>query len=86
MNALALFLSYLAFAVGIYWICKIEIPAPNSTPFVFYYAVTAAILLPLIGIISIKFGDLLIFRILGWMYLVLWAIAVLRFLDLMLSE
>lgn len=87
LHVIALFLFYVAFGILIYWVFEIDIPFPVRIKNSSFVAIGTFFLLPIIGLICIKFSKVTrVNRALGYLYLALWMISVIRFVDIILTR
>jgi hypothetical protein len=88
LHGIGIFLAYVAIGVILKWIFEISIPVPfGSIVKSVALAVAVLILMPVIGVISIKFsGSKKIDKIIGYAYLILWVLVILRSLVLIFSK
>lgn len=87
LHIVALFLCYVVVGILIYWIFQINIPLPTKIRNSSFVAIGTFFLLPVIGGICIKFCK--VFKgnkPLGYLYLILWIIALARFLSVILTK
>jgi len=86
VHLLAILLSYSALAVVIYHWFKISIPLPEALDKSNYLAAATVILLPVLGFICIRYGNDRVHKILGYIYLILWLLAMLRFFNILSNK
>lgn len=73
-----LILFYGAVCIIFAWIFKFYLPLPPTLNKSLLYAKIVLIVLPIIGVLSIKFGGRKIYLIIGYIYFFTWAIVILR--------
>lgn len=87
LHIIALFLCYVAFGILIYWVFQRHIPLLVTVKNSYFVAIGTFFLLPIIGIVCIKFSEVIkVNRPLGYLYLVLWMVAVMRFINIILTR
>jgi hypothetical protein len=77
-----LFLSYAAFGILIYWLFEIDIPLSIEVRNSSFIGIGVFLLLPIMGMACIKFNEVIKGnKALGYLYLILWMIAIIRFVS-----
>ena len=82
LHLLGIFLLYFAVGIAIYWIFTIEVPFGEPGVLAMPIAFGVIFILPVIGFISIKMHSGVLNKSLGYLYMVFWLIAVVRFFTL----
>jgi hypothetical protein len=86
INVLGLFLAYDAAGITIYHWFEISIPLPKTIENSNCLSIGTFIVLPILGIVSIRYQSFFLFRMLGYVYLGLWLLALFRLLSIMFSK
>ncbi len=87
LHLIGLFFGYCALGIGVYWLSNTDIPLSSEIKNSTYIALGTFVLLPIIGFICLKYGTgTVINKLLGYFYLSLWLVSVIRFLSTILRN
>lgn len=87
LHIVDLFLCYVAFGILIYWVFQRDIPLSLTVKNSSFVAIGTFFLLPIMGVVCIKFSEVIrVNRPLGYLYLILWLVAVIRFINIILTR
>lgn len=79
-------LAYIALGVAWYWFFKSYVPFPKQLQDSIFLIFGVYFILPVLGVMYVRVRYFNYCKILGFVYIVLWAIALLRFLDIILTK
>jgi hypothetical protein len=82
-HILALFLAYTAFCIVFYQWFKIYLPFPNAIENNNLLSISVYFILPILSFAIIKLNHKKLLKILGYTYIVFWALAVIRYISLL---
>lgn len=86
MHLFGVILAYLALGIDWFWFFQSYLPFPKSLMDSVLLAAGVCFVLPLIGILYIKNHYFYLSKYVGTLYIVLWVITLLRFVDIILKK
>lgn len=86
IHVLGLFLLYGALGVMVSWFFDYLLPLPAKLNNSVFFAAGVFIILPMIGVLSVKFEGWKINKILGYVYIITWIIVIIRTLAMLFSK
>ena len=86
IHILALILAYSALGIVLYGWFKVALPLLPDIKNSNYLAAGTFFLLPVLGFVCIKYSNSIVQRALGYLYIILWVLVIIRFLRIILSK
>lgn len=86
VHTLALFLSYAAVCIIIYHWFKIDVPFPETIKNSNFLAIGTFFLLPVLGVVCIRYHANFLLRLIGYVYVMLWLLVMLRLLSILFNK